>query len=47
MLGKGDGKITFGNGVIVPLVLCDDSELVCIKVQFGKSSLTTGKQRVE
>jgi hypothetical protein len=34
MLGKGGGKITFGNGVIVPLVLCEDSELECIKVQL-------------
>ncbi len=31
VLGKGSAKIIFDNGIVVPLVLCDDSELECIK----------------
>ena len=46
MLGKGSGKITFENGVVVPLVLCDDSELECIKVQLKVRKETEKKDRM-
>ena len=36
VLAKDSGKIDLGNGIVIPLEECQDSDLECVKIQLQR-----------
>ena len=36
VLAKGSRKIDLGNGIVIPLEECQDSDLECVKIQLQR-----------
>ncbi len=43
VLAKGSEKIDLGNGIVIPLEQCQDSDLECVKIQLQRQKVIQNK----